>query len=251
MTEPVRGGPRFPVDVPGFRGDLTDLLVQAQRGDIDLAALPVASITAGFRSRLSLDPAVDPRDVADFLLLAGRLLSLKAQRLLPDASIDVDAPDADGDGPDGPDPGARLAEYRLFRAAADALLAGPAQEGQRSFAGAIAATVEDVERLRIAPERLAAAFQTILERLPEAAGFEPDGAQFSVEDKIVEIRRLLDDRPRIAFDEVFATVRSRLEAVACFLALLELVRLGEATVEQETAFDTIAVRRVRGGRAGG
>ncbi|HET9052329.1 MAG TPA: ScpA family protein [Candidatus Dormibacteraeota bacterium] len=252
MTEPAGGGaPRFPVDVPGFQGELADLVVQANRGELDLAALPVARITAEFRSRLTSDPSVDSRDVADFLVLAGRLLSLKAQRLLPDSTIDGHPAEPEDDAAGAPDPGARLAEYRLYSAAAEALLAGPSEEGVRSFAGTIAATVEQVERLRIPPERLAAAFQRILERLPEPAGVEPGGRTYSVEEKLAEIRALLAERPRIAFDDVFAAVASRLEAVACFLALLELVRLGEATVEQAGAFDAIEVRRLGGGRSRG
>ena len=46
----------------------------------------------------------------------------------------------------------------------------------------------------------------------------------------------------LAFDDLFAAVTTRLEAVACFLALLELLRLGEAIVEQDGAFGPITVR---------
>jgi chromatin segregation and condensation protein Rec8/ScpA/Scc1 (kleisin family) len=55
---------------------------------------------------------------------------------------------------------------------------------------------------------------------------------------------LLRDRLMLGpleFEEVFAGVRSRLEAVACFLALLEMLKRGEATVEQRDAFGPITV----------
>jgi segregation and condensation protein A len=64
---------------------------------------------------------------------------------------------------------------------------------------------------------------------------------FSVEEKMAELRDRLRSG-RLAFDELFAAVTSRLEAVACFLALLELLRLGEAVVEQEEPFGPISVR---------
>lgn len=239
---------RFPVEVEGFSGELEELVHRAQRGDLDIAALPVARITAEFRNRVDADPAMDPREVADFLALAGRLVSVKAQRILPDGPLESLAPAIEAEGDEtGGDPGARLAEYRLFRAAAEALLAEPAEEGQRSFAGAIAASVREVERLSIPPERLAAAFRSILERLPEPEALVVDATTFSVADKIAEIRALLADRTRIAFDEVFASARSRLEAVATFLALLELFKDGEVLVVQESAFDAIEVRRTRRG----
>jgi hypothetical protein len=37
---------RFPVEVPGFRGPLEQLVAIAQRGEIDLAAIPVSEIPA-------------------------------------------------------------------------------------------------------------------------------------------------------------------------------------------------------------
>ena len=62
-----------------------------------------------------------------------------------------------------------------------------------------------------------------------------------MEEKLGELR----DRLRggaIAFEELFAAVTTRLEAVACFLALLELLRLGEVIVEQAEPYGPISVR---------
>ncbi len=56
-----------------------------------------------------------------------------------------------------------------------------------------------------------------------------------------ELRARLRDG-RLAFEDLFTAVATRLEAVACFLALLELLRLGEAVVDQEEPFGPITVR---------
>lgn len=235
--------PTFAVDIPGYTGSLEELVLRAQRGDVDLATVPVAEITSAYRERVA-GGGVDPRAVADFLALASRLLSLKAARLLPDGPLEAALDDSEALDADVDDPGRRLAEYRLFRAAAEALLAEAAEEGLRSFLGIVAAEVVPSERLSIAPEKLAAAFRAILERLPEPEAFTVAAVTFSVEDKVTELRSLLAERPRIAFTDVFSAVRSRLEAVACFLALLELVKRGEASVEQARAFDGIEVARL-------
>jgi segregation and condensation protein A len=235
---------RFPVDVPGFSGPLEQLVAMAQRGDVDLAAIPVSEITGGYRQRLS-EEDVDPRDLADFLALASRLLALKAARLLPDGSIDVEEPPGD-DASAVDDPGARLAEYRLFRAAAEALLADASEEGARSFLGAVCPEVVPSERLAIAPERLLRAFRAVLQRLPEVDTLELTATTFSVEEKVTELRALLAGRGTLRFEEVFAAARSRLEAVAGFLALLELVKRGEARVDQDGTFGEITVTAVGG-----
>jgi len=230
---------RFAVQVPGFTGSLEQLVVRAQRGEVDLDAIAVAEITGTFRARMdAAGEHVDLREMADFLSLAARLVALKAARLNPAENGAIE--DAD-EGDAGEDAGRRLSEYRLFKAAAEALLAEAAEEGGRSFLSLVAADVIPVERLRIAPERLAAAFREVLARLSEMEPLPLGAVTFSVEEKLDELRDRLRGG-RLAFEELFARVSSRLEAVACFLALLELLRLGEAIVEQDEPFGPISVR---------
>ncbi len=228
---------RFPIDVPGFSGTLEQLVVRAQRGEVDLDSIAVAEITGSFRARVdAAGDTVDLREMADFLSLAARLIALKAARLNP-------AEPAAGEGEEEPsdDAGRRLTEYRLFKAAAEALLAEAAEEGTRSFLRLVAPEVIPVERLRIPPERLAAAFREVLVRLSEAEPLPIGAVTFSVDEKMDELRARLRDGV-LAFEDLFASVSTRLEAVACFLALLELLRLGEAIVDQEGGFGSISVR---------
>jgi segregation and condensation protein A len=229
------------VSVEGFSGTLDELVVRAQRGEIDLARIPVADITAAFRDQLSSDTPPDARSVAEFLNLASRLLALKANRLLPEGSLDAVPDEAEDDEGAVDDPGARLAEYRLFRAAAEALLADAAEQGMRSFLGLVAAEVVPSERLSIPPERLAAALRRVLERIAEAEPLPLDLVTFSVPDKVAALRELISVRQSLSFDEIFDDVTSRLEAVAVFLALLELVKSGAVRVDQESSFGEITV----------
>lgn len=230
---------RFAVDVPGFRGSLEQLVVRVQRGEVDVDAVALAEITGEYRARVdAAGDSADLREMADFLSLAARLVALKAARLNPADTPPQESPD---DPDDSDDPGRRLSEYRLFKAAAEALLAEAAEEGARSFLGLVSPDVIPLERLRIAPERLAAAFRDVLARLTDAEP-SPSAVTFSVDDKVRELRERLRDGGRLAFEDLFASVASRLEAVACFLALLELLRLGEAIVEQREAFGAISVR---------
>ncbi len=243
-AELTEAGGRFRVELPAYQGPLDGLVGLAQRGEIDLAEVQVSEITATYRRWLdAADPKPEAREVADFLTLAGRLLTLKAQRLLPDGPIEADtAEEAEAETVD--DPGARLAEYRLFKEAAEALLSEVAEQGARSFLSLVAPDVIPVERLAIPAERLAAAFRAVLERIPEVDTLHLDATLFSVEEKLAGLREVLRSRRSLKFDELFHGVRSRLEAVATFLALLELLKSGSARVAQDEAFGDITVSLV-------
>jgi segregation and condensation protein A len=243
-AELTEAGGRFHIDLPAYQGPLDGLVGMAQRGEIDLAEVQVSEITASYRRWLEAsDPKPEAREVADFLTLAGRLVTLKAQRLLPDGPLEPDAP-AEEEAETGDDPGARLAEYRLFKEAAEALLSEVAEQGARSFLSLVAPDVIPVERLAIPAERLAAAFRAVLERIPDVDPLHLQATPFSVEEKLAGLRDMLRSRRSLAFDELFQGVRSRLEAVATFLALLELLKSGAARVTQSEAFGDITVSLV-------
>jgi segregation and condensation protein A len=233
-----RGGPprRFPVEVGEFSGSLEELVLAAQRGDLDLRELPVAEVTTQVSRQLTgEDLGGDLRDAAEALGLLARLLSLKAARV---TEVDVEPEE---EAPPETDAGRRLAEYRLFRAAMEALLLEPAETGERSFLGLVAPEVLPLERLRIPPDRLAAAFRQVLERLQDAGPLPVGIVTFSVEEKVIWLQGLLT-RGALEFEGIFAEVSTRLEAVACFLALLELLKRGQAVVDQPVTFGPIRVR---------
>lgn len=233
-------GSRFLVDVPGYRGSLEDLVRRAQHGDIDLQSVPVAALTESFRRMVEREAQrPELQDVADFLTLMARLVALKAAAVMPEGGSAADGEEEEEVDLAG-EAGRRLAEYRLFKAAAEALLAEAADEGARSFLGLVSPEVIPVERMRIPPERLAAAFRAVLERLAEEEPLPVGAVTFSVEEKVAEIRARLRRGP-LQFEELFTEVATRLEAVACFLALLELLKRGEATVTQREPFGAITV----------
>jgi segregation and condensation protein A len=236
MQREEAGAASITIDAPGFHGSLEELVARANRGDVDLDELSVSMVVKEARAALEApDRRGDLRAMADGLALLARLVALKAAAVLPDQDEVLAEPEEE----EGTDAGRRLAEYRLFKAAAEALLAEAATEGARSFLGLVASEVIPVERLRIAPERLAAAFRAVLERLSDAEPL-PVAVTFSVEDKVRVLRDRLNLGP-LDFEEIFAGVSTRLEAVACFLALLEMLKRGEATVEQRDAFGPITV----------
>ncbi|HEY6538526.1 MAG TPA: hypothetical protein VI138_05725 [Candidatus Dormibacteraeota bacterium] len=223
---------------------LTALLAEAQRGELDLGTLELASLSQRLRDEVDRPAAdLDLLWAAESLQVLARLLELKMGRHLDDTS---DAALIGEEPAIEEDPGERLAEYRLFKAAAGVLLAD-ASAGPKAFLRVLGLPVEPQASLRLSPEVLAVALGELLARLPEPVEMELTLPRYSVPEKMEELRRLLAGQPRLRFDEVFAAARDRFEAVAFFLALLELIWLGEAACSQAGRESPILVERALGG----
>lgn len=224
------------VDIEGYQGPLDQLVLAVQRGDIDPTTISMTALTEQVQQNFAANGA-ELRPAAETLTLLTKLLALKAQRVLPDTNA---AENVDEEADVQSELGQRLVEYRLYKEVVDSLLTEPAEEGARSFASLVDPEVVPVERLRIPAERLAQAFFAVLQRYEKLQAIPVGSTTFSVEEKVNWLRELLKI-DAILFEDIFAEVGSRLEAIACFLALLELLKRGEAEVSQDETFGPIRV----------
>ncbi|MGA8207287.1 MAG: hypothetical protein WB867_04595 [Candidatus Dormiibacterota bacterium] len=226
---------------------LAALLSEAQRGDLDLGTVELATLTRSLKDEVTAaDGEMDLLWAAESLQILAKLLEIKMGRHLEDTN------DAALLGHAEPlteeeDPGERLAEYRLFKAAAGVLLAD-SSAGPKAFLRVLGLPVEPQATLHLNPEILALALGELLARLPEPTELELalPHPRYSVLEKMDELRGLLGERPKLRFDQVFAAARDRLEAVALFMALLELIWTGEAVCSQASTSSPILVERAGG-----
>ena len=229
--------PIYLVRTPAFDGPIELLLTLAQRAEVDLRAIPLASLTDDYLRAIEHDrPPLDR--LAAFLVIGARLVQIKAARLMPVTPLgeeeDIQAWEDAIKG--------RLEEYKRFKELADSLMRRHAS-GRFTFAGLLEPDVIPQARVQVSLDALASAFQQVLDRLPPPEQVTVEMEQVSLADKLEELRRMLIQQPQINFSSVFRHARTRLEAVVTFLALLELIRIGEARVAQASAFGEITVHR--------
>ncbi|HVD03742.1 MAG TPA: hypothetical protein VNF75_06360 [Candidatus Dormibacteraeota bacterium] len=224
---------------------LGEMVARAQRGDLELGDVRLSDISRELREQvLEWSGELDLLWAAESLQLLTKLLEIKMGRRLDELSDEsLTAPVLVED---EPDPGARLEEYRMFKAAAGVLLSD-ASAGPRAFLRVLGVPVEPRATLSLSPEALASAFGELLARLPEADELQFTLPRYSVDEKVAELRKLLEPGGQLRFDEVFRSARDRMEAVALFLALLELVWNGHASCTQTGLNGPILVERANGG----
>ena len=67
--------------------------------------------------------------------------------------------------------------------------------------------------------------------------------EFTVEEKVNHLCGLLEKKETVNLTELVQAARSKQEVVVTFLALLEIIRKGQASVRQSRLFGTIVIQR--------
>ena len=235
VDQPGPVKPRLEITTTVFEGPLELLLVLAERAEIDIFQVSLASLTEGYLAEIAAMEERDPAEMAEFLWLAARLLLLKSIRLLPGEDLDDEEADLLGW---EEDVRGRLMEYRTYREVAERLMERAAAD-EPSFPGPARPVPIEGQEEPIQVAALLAAFQSVLARLPPLP-LVYVGTRWTVEDKIAALTKRLSRGP-FELLEVILDCQDRLEAVVTFVAVLELLRRGSIRARQERNFGRILV----------
>ena len=229
------------LDLDAFEGPFDLLLTLVLKEELDLREVDVAAIVLAFLERLAQRDELDLEACGEFLVLISALLELKARGLFPEEAAELAElePEIAAE-----ELARRLAEYRRMKEAAAWLRDRLAAEGDRFFRIGPAPLAPQVETPLAPqePERLAAALRLLAAEPPQVSLAHmalrfPPVAQF-----LERFRSVLRRRSRFDFD-VEVRDLGRIEQAVAFLALLDLRRAGEITIDQAAPFAPIRVAR--------
>ena len=229
------------LDLDAFEGPFDLLLALVLKEELDLREVDLAGIVTAFLQRLAEREELDLEACGEFLVLIAALLELKARALFPDEAAEL----ADLEPEEAAEELARrLAEYRRAKEAAAWLRDRLAAEGDRYFRLGPAPLAPKAETPLAPqdPEALAQMLRLLAQDPPDVS-LSHMALRFPPVSQFLErFRVLLHRRSRFDFD---AEVRelTRLEQASAFLAVLELHRAGELTLEQAAPFAPIRVTR--------
>jgi segregation and condensation protein A len=236
----------FELRLDVFSGPLDLLLHLIEARELDVLTVPLAELADAYVAHLATHP-VPPAELADFVAIASQLILLKSRRLLP-GEPQPSAATAEEE-PDEEELRRRLLEYRALRDAARQL---GAWDGERVTLRREPreADLPEAPTEPMPPSTLADALQR-LAAIPEPEAPPPEVVkrEVTIAMQIAALREAMGSAGRVVLQTVLAACRSRTEISVTVLAMLELVRRRQATVEQTELFGPILVRRI-GSEAG-
>jgi segregation and condensation protein A len=225
----------YQVATPVYEGPLDLLLQLIERAELDITRLALAQVTDQFLSYLEKLEHRTANEVSAFLVIAARLVQIKSEALLP-------RPPQREIGEE--DPGEALAQqllvYKRYKEIA-AWLGARDEAGLRTFL-----------RLATPPKQVNVNFdlegvslRELVKAAENAFAFPPVKTplrevvappKVTIRDKIRLIVQTIRGEGRARFFTLIGRVRSRLEVVVSFLAVLELVKLKRVTASQTALF---------------
>ncbi|MBN3039301.1 MAG: segregation/condensation protein A [Candidatus Omnitrophica bacterium] len=226
-----------------FEGPLDLLLYLIKKEEINIYDIPIAKITEQYLEYLNLMQLLDLKLAGEFLVMASTLIHIKSKMLLP--------PDEqEGEEEELFDPRAelvrKLLEYKKFKEAANRLEFLEKEQGKTFRRKAVPLVFEGDEEgayFEASLFDLISAFSKILKTIPKEKFFELMHDEFTVEKKVHDLLHILVDKPIIYFSKLFEQARNKIEVIATFLAVLELIRLKEIIIRQKAQFGEIEILR--------
>lgn len=229
----------FTVSLPLFNGPLDLLLSLIEKRELDISQLALASVTEEYIQQIDqLAPEQAPDEIAEFLVVAAKLLLIKSSLLLPADPVEEEEELGD-------DLAQSLARYRQYKQVASELGEREA-EGLRSYIRV--APPPEMER-RLTPNgNSATTLMEALYRLLRERPAEPEDVddvvrplRITVRDRIRDLTTLLRTGRPLTFEALMAQEPTRQGVIATFLAMLELLKLGWLRVEQPDLWQPIQI----------
>lgn len=215
-----------------------DLLLHLiKREEIDIYDIPISRITMQYLEYIELLEFLDLSVASDFMLMAAILMQIKSKMLLPADCVNLEEEIGD-------DPRASLVqsaiEYKRFKELAMELEKSRTYQeeiftrqipeiNQHGEDGFVEATLFD----------LLSAFKDAIKNVDEQTFHEITVEEWTVADKIREIRSLLSENSGFYFAEIMKSCRTKLEIIVTFIAILELIKEREIRIRQHGIFGEI------------
>jgi len=228
-----------------FEGPLDLLLHLIKKNEISITDIPIAAITEQYLATLEVMQSLNLDVAGEFLVMAATLVHIKSRMLLP-AGDDTTEDDEDGEDP-REELIRRLLEYQRFKDAAEQL-------GQREIlardvfirSGTPLEEVTVPNLREVSVFELLTALRRVLERLPKDNVHEVTLDKITVREKMTLLLDRLRGSAQVLFESLFSDIKSRMEVVVTFLAMLELVKVRAIRIFQDESGGPIQIEAAAG-----
>ena len=206
------------IKLKDFEGPLDLLLHLVSKYEVDIYDVPIVEVIEQYLAYLATLQAMKLEVAGEYMLMASQLMLIKSRKLLP--TVVEAEPEAD-------DPEqellSQLEEYARFKAASQELAKQHEVRAQYFSKPKVELVYEDVTLNQD---------KTI-----------QDIFLAKIEDMMLIIEEAFGLKNELYLDELFTDAKDMNQVITLFLATLELIKVHRISVQQETIFGTITLRK--------
>lgn len=221
-----------------FNGPLDLLLNLVGEQKLDISEISLTQVTEQYLNYLNAVEEKMPEDLADFLVIAARLLFLKSKNLLPEQPLEED---------EGPSLADQLRLYQAFVEASKKL-----NHRWNSGKRGVFRIVDPYELAGFVPppnlglEKMREFMVKLLDRIKPLPSLPQTSIDkgVSLKEKAEQIKNLFQSIKFMSFQKLLNDAKSRTEVIVTFLALLELMKKDFIALKQKKVFEEILIERI-------
>ena len=234
----------YEVKIENFEGPMDLLLFFIQRDKLNIYDIPISHITNEFLDYLKLLEKLNIDLGGEFVYMASLLMKIKAKMLLPiPADIDDEIED-----PRTPLV-QRLLEYQQYKEAGDILISMhdkhlfhyPKGNNMPIDSGKV--QQEDILH-NVTLFTLSSIFQELIHRLPDVNPYELQKEPILLDNQINFLLSNIPSTGSISFKSFFPALKTKLQIVVTFMAILELLRNKQIFIKQDQPFGDVSLSKV-------
>lgn len=233
----------IPVKLEVFEGPLDLLLHLIDKNKLNIYDIPIVLITEQYMEYVNAMEKKDLNVVSEFLVMAATLLDIKAKMLLP-AEVNEEG--------EVEDPRAelvqKLLEYKMYKYMSYELKdlymdADKAMFKAPTLPEEVVNYKQPVDLEKLVGDMTLAALRTIFDDIMKRQEnkVDPIRSKFgkiekeevSLEDKMEYVRNYIGTHKHFSFRQMLEGTKSKMQLIVTFLAVLELIKTGHITVEQD------------------
>jgi segregation and condensation protein A len=228
----------YQVKLPLFEGPFDLLLFFIERDELDIYDIPIAQITNDFFNYIHHLEHLNMEVASEFILVAATLMRIKSKMLLPRPQIDAAGNEIDP----REELVKHLLEYKKYKSVVDQFQKMEEQELQKEKRGNIMKELRQLaESTNVEAElqdidlfKLLQVFEKALKRHEEEKNRPVHTViqyPYTVDGQKEVILNLLQTKTRVAFTDLFEQAPTRVALIFNFLAILEMLALGEVGIQ--------------------
>lgn len=235
----------YKVKLENFSGPLDLLLYFIRRDKIDIYDIPISSITKEYMETLDMLENLNLNVAGEFILMAATLMRIKAKMLLPKPEfIDLD---------EESDPREELVqqllEYQRFKEMSFDLKELAKNRSYYYPRGVKMKSPEYEEKISehlkdVTIFEIARIFKDAMENMPVIHAYELQREEINLDNQKAIILKSFDMQGSLRFSFLLDKLKSKIEVVVTFLAILELVRMRQIVVIQNDTFGEMEMQKI-------